>query len=67
MQRFRPEAVNVAEVGYIIPGTDPSRLYFTNLGPTNYRVGEPNGTDALDKPQATALLTADGWPPSCDI
>lgn len=61
MQRFRPEAVNVAEVGYIIPGTDPLRLYFTNLGPTNYRVGETQGTDALDKPQATALLTADGW------
>lgn len=59
MPRFKPESVAVAEVGVIISGTD-DRLYFSALGPTNYRDGG-NGTDALDMLQATSVLTPDGW------
>lgn len=57
--RFKPDAIAVAEVGVIIPGSS-GNLYFSDYGPTNYRDGGV-GTDALDMLQATAVLTADGW------
>lgn len=60
LQRFKPEAISVSEVGYIIPGSTADHLYFTTLGPTNYRMGT-GGTDALTTYQSTSILTDDGW------
>lgn len=55
---YRPEALCVDRVAYIIPSADSRRIYLTNLGPTNYRGGLSG--DFVDQPQATTLLDLSG-------
>lgn len=57
-ESWRPEALSVARVAYIIPaGSGGERVYLVNLGPTNYRLGT-GGTDAVDQPQAATVMDA---------
>ena len=56
--RYRPEALSVARPAYLIPSSDGSRIYVTNLGPTNYRLGQPTGNDAVNQLQATSVIDA---------
>lgn len=57
-ETWRPEALSVGRVAYIIPaGAGGERIYFVNLGPTNYRLGA-GGTDAVDQPQAATVMDA---------
>lgn len=60
-ERYRPEALSVKRIAYITPGADPSRIYFSNLGPTVYRLGQNGGSEGLTVVQnATMLDLADG-------
>ena len=56
MQRFRPEALAVKEAAFIIPGAVPEHVYFTNLGPTVYRMGISDYTDGHDVEQQAAMI-----------
>lgn len=53
--RYRPEALSVKEIAYILPSDDGRRIYLTNLGPTNYRLGH-GGDDRISQPQATSMI-----------
>lgn len=52
--KYMPEEFCVSNVAYIIPGNDKSRTYFTNLGPTVYRLGLTTGSDNVNQRQASA-------------
>lgn len=54
-QQFRPYAFASNDIGYIIPGTDLSRLYFTNVGLSHYRIKDND--DGIFTYQATSLLS----------
>lgn len=54
MQPYRPDAMSVVEAGYIIEGSSPERVYFTNLGHTYYRLSGQGNTSLR---QATTLLS----------
>lgn len=56
-QRFRPRTFATRDIGYMIPGRDGLRLYFTNVGLSHLRpMASPEGMYTY---QATTLL-ADG-------
>lgn len=59
-QRYLPEALSVKQVAYIIPSADGSRTYFTNLGPTVYRLGYATGAEGLRTVQTTSVLDEEG-------
>lgn len=54
--RYRPEALSVKRVAFITPGADDSRVYFSNLGPTVYRLGFTTGDEGLAVVQNATLL-----------
>lgn len=58
-ESFRPDASSVMEASFIIPSADGERIYFTNLGPTNYRVSYSTESDGTNYPQATTRLSGE--------
>lgn len=56
-ERARPYAMSVLEASYIIPSADGERIYFTNLGPTNYRKAASTANDGVFFQQQTTLIT----------
>lgn len=57
--RYRPESLSVKRVAFITPGADDSRVYFSNLGPTVYRLGFTTGDEGLTVVQNATLLDLD--------
>lgn len=55
-ERYMPEGVPVRNAVTFSPSADGKRLYAGNLGPTNYRMGNVTGTDAVDVPHTAGLI-----------
>lgn len=55
-ERYRPEALSVKRVAFITPSADGNRIYFSNLGPTVYRLGYQTGDEGLRLPQNASVL-----------
>ncbi len=58
--RFIPEALSVKRISFITPSADGSRTYFSNLGPTVFRLGYASGNEGLNIAHAATVMDSDG-------
>lgn len=58
--RYLPEALSVKRVSFITPSADGNRTYFSNLGPTVFRLGYASGNEGLTIAHAATMMDSDG-------
>ncbi|MCM1029145.1 MAG: hypothetical protein NC342_05365 [Pseudoflavonifractor sp.] len=58
--RYLPEALSVKRVSFITPSADGERVYFSNQGPTVFRLGYVAGNEGLTVVHTATLMDADG-------